>query len=366
MPAARTPIERAAIHDNPLSSRARVFLPQTVVRELHSGGDRSCLHIELDISGMSAQYETGDHVAILPENSPAVVEEAARLLGLPLDTVFTLKEAPALPAPSPCPVDLRRALSLYADLLSPPRKSALAALAAAAGDKAQAERLRHLASPSGKADFAAFVAEPQRSLLEILREFPSARPSLGVFFAAVAPRLAPRFYSISSSPKAHARSVHVTAAVVRGPTPTGRVHEGVCTTWLGRVQSGARAPRRLHPQHSLPPVLPRQPSFALPVPAAPASFGSQSTRPTHTDRSHPLARRPQGGASGAGVPAHVAVPPAGGPVQAGDHGGAGDWPGAVPGLPPGAGCARLCGLRAGPRRAVLRVPQREARLYLPR
>lgn len=219
------------------ADRARA---QTVVRELHSGGGRSCLHVELDISGMGAKYEAGDHVAILPENSPAAVEEAARLLGLPLDTVFTLRETPGLPTPFAGPTDLRQALAREADLLSPPRKSALAALAAAAADAAEAERLRHLASPSGKADFASFVSEPQRSLLEVMRAFPSAKPSLGVFFAAVAPRLAPRFYSISSSPRLHPRSVHVTAAVVRGETPTGRVHEGVCTTWLVRIPNGAQ------------------------------------------------------------------------------------------------------------------------------
>lgn len=66
------------------------------MRELHTAAsDRSCVHVEIDIGGAKGlSYVTGDHVGIYAENSAAVVAEAARLLGLPLTTVFKLK-APA-------------------------------------------------------------------------------------------------------------------------------------------------------------------------------------------------------------------------------------------------------------------------------
>ena len=61
------------------------------VKELHQpASDRSCLHVELDTTGSAMDYEAGDHVGIYAQNSMQVVEEAARLLGLSLDTTFSL------------------------------------------------------------------------------------------------------------------------------------------------------------------------------------------------------------------------------------------------------------------------------------
>lgn len=43
----------------------------------------------------------------------------------------------------------------------------------------------------------------------------------GAFFASVAQKLQPRFYSISSSPAADPNVISLTCAVVRSITPTG-------------------------------------------------------------------------------------------------------------------------------------------------
>lgn len=225
-------------------SKENSFLaPITMAQEMCKEGERHCLHLEFDVAESGISYEVGDHVGVYGANSADTVSKMAEILGLPLDYTFTMQKDPKyqdLQEPfSVQPITLGFALTHYVDILSSPSKGALRALSAFIEDEDQKKSILYLSQQDGFQQYQDMISK-QKSLLEVMQGVPSAKPTLGAFLGSIAPRLRPRYYSISSSPMIYPHSVHVTCAVVKDITPGGRIHHGIASGYLQRCAVGDR------------------------------------------------------------------------------------------------------------------------------
>eukprot|EP00958_Prasinococcus_capsulatus_P000988 scaffold94_cov340-Prasinococcus_capsulatus_cf.AAC.4 len=210
--------------------------------ELHRpGSERSCLQISLKADKrVKLKYSAGDHVGVYAENSDDIVKRTLRILGCHGDEMIVVKNERG-ESPFPCPISVERAIRTYCDVTGKVHRTQMRALAQVCTDEATASQLRHLACQEGSEEFTASIIQRKRSVLELMEEH-NCRPGLGLFFAAVAMPMAPRFYSISSSPLEYPKNVHVTAAVVRERKPSGDMLNGVCTNWFASQRVATPVP----------------------------------------------------------------------------------------------------------------------------
>ncbi|KIZ02858.1 NADPH--cytochrome P450 reductase [Monoraphidium neglectum] len=228
----------------PTNGNTNSFLHPLKVLEsrqlLPADSGRATAHVELELpEGMT--YSAGDHLEVVPVNCPSLVEAALQLLGLRGDEPFLwtagskdgaargigsgLKPPPALGDLMPglkIKVHARGALQWFVDLSTVPSRKLVAQLAEACPCPPEAAALRRLASEEG---YSAGVSGPKLTLVELLSRFRSVPTSLPELVNAL-PRLAPRYYSISSSPRADPRRCSITVGLVAFTTPTGRPHRG--------------------------------------------------------------------------------------------------------------------------------------------
>lgn len=240
------------------------FMAKVVVnRELYKGS-RSCMHIELDITGSKIRYEAGDHVAVYPMNDEQLVEKIGKLLNVNLETVITLKnldEDSSKKHPFPCPTSYRTALLYYLDITSHPRTHILKELSEYCSDEKDKQLLKQMSSstPEGKQLYHDWVVKSCRNIVQILEDLPSCKPPLDHLLELM-PRLQCRYYSISSSPKLHPNTIHITAVNVEYETPLGRINRGVCTSWLKKMN-----PSNNNEDGPRIPVFVRRSQFRLPT-----------------------------------------------------------------------------------------------------
>lgn len=209
--------------------------------------ERHCYHIELDLTASGMTYQTGDHLGIWGNNDAADVERLGALLHIKdLDEVLLLAPNPQnvisdtakVPFPTPCTI--RTAMTNYVDINSFLKQYQFEILAKYASDPRERDLLWNYAQD--RVLFIKNVESQQSTVSDILSEFPSLKLPIEVVLAGILPRIAVRYYSISSSAKEDPSLVSITAVVVRyalaqtqASDKRAIIKEGLATSWLQRL-----------------------------------------------------------------------------------------------------------------------------------
>ncbi|MET4567960.1 assimilatory sulfite reductase (NADPH) flavoprotein subunit [Rhodanobacter soli] len=227
-PARATPLH--AVPSRSAYSREQPFAATVLANQRIVGRDsgRDVRHVELSLEGSGLHYQPGDALGVWPRNPPALVGQWLEVLQLD-GAQEVAHQGRTLP--------LRQWLDREREITRLHR-GFIAALAAAGGHDA----LARLLQPEQSTQLAAMLADDQP--IDLLRRYPAAwRPE--AMLAALRP-LAPRLYSIASSPKAVGEEVHLTVAVVDYEAH-GSAHWGAASSLLAATAEDGRLPVFIEP-----------------------------------------------------------------------------------------------------------------------
>lgn len=205
--------------------------PIRVARELfQSTVNRNCVHVEFNTEGSDLTYEHGDHVGVWASNPDLEVVRLLCALGLynKKDKVIGVDSLdPALAqVPFPVPTTYETVFRHYIDINAVAGRQILGKLSPFAPTPEAEHFLKNL--HHNKEEYRRVITNGCFKLGEVLqlaagddlRAFPTPENTTAwtipfdVIVSAV-PRLQPRYYSISSSPKLYPNAIHATVVVLK-------------------------------------------------------------------------------------------------------------------------------------------------------
>ena len=186
--------------------------------------------MELSIEGSGINYQHGDHVGVWPSNPDVEVDRLLCALGLydKKGAVINVESLdPALAkVPFPAPTTYLTVLRHYVDIMAVASRQFLGAFVKYAPTPAAQEWIKILATD--KDQYAKVVGQGCLKLAEVLQlvtgtdiSVPPTKENTTAWhvpfdlIVSSIPRLQPRYYSISSSPKLHPNSIHITCVVLK-------------------------------------------------------------------------------------------------------------------------------------------------------
>eukprot|EP00121_Abeoforma_whisleri_P009505 Awhi_evm1s8741 len=193
--------------------------------------DRNVFHLEMDTRG-ELKYEIGDALGVFgfnDENEVADFLDFYKVSPTELVSVEineTQKETRTV----------ENWLTQICDLFGKPSKAFYENLANYATDEKEKATLQKISSPEGKLEFKN-RADEFVTYNDILREFPSAHPSISDLVVLIS-KIKPRHYSIASAMSMHPNSVHLLVVVHDWKAPSGKYKIGQCTRYLMNLKPG--------------------------------------------------------------------------------------------------------------------------------
>ncbi|MGO4210670.1 sulfite reductase flavoprotein subunit alpha [Terriglobus sp. 2YAB30_2] len=188
------------------------------------------IHLGLQLNE-DLPYQAGDACGVLAQNDAVLVDETLSLLPFGADTMVEVPKAGAC--------SLREALLHHYQHTRLSRK-----MVQAFAEKTKCKTLSALLPAEQAAHLDTFLYD--RGLIDLLHAYPGAIDAPEELLTML-PRLAPRLYSISSSPAKHGLELHCTIGVVRYRSHN-RERGGVASTMLAeRVDVGETVPVYIQP-----------------------------------------------------------------------------------------------------------------------
>ena len=183
------------------------------------GSNKDTRHLVVHLGASGITYVPGDSLGVVPRNFPKTVDELLPHLGLAPDTTVEL----------PTGSTGLRDLLISGHILNRVSKKFVKAVLEKLPEGSRKTSLAEIVGNDEVLDDYVFTRDYTDVLIEYPVQFTAAE------FLTLANKVAPRLYSIASSPKAHPGEVHLTVAVVKYLTH-GREKFGLASGYLAHGQ----------------------------------------------------------------------------------------------------------------------------------
>ncbi|ODV75721.1 NADPH cytochrome P450 oxidoreductase family protein CYBJADRAFT_121986 [Cyberlindnera jadinii NRRL Y-1542] len=231
--------EKTDLSLGPFDNSHPYLAPIVKTKNLFSS-QRSCIHVEFDLSKTNLRYSTGDHVGVYPSNSDEKLDEFFQITGFAnkRDYIYSITAMDSTFSLSfPTPTTVESIFRYYKEINAPVSGNYLNTLKEFVPNSKCLETIDRLINDkelyreevfSKKFNFAELLSYLSNG--EVWNSLPLE------YLIETLPSLHPRYYSISSSSLAEKTSIHITAAVEDDEKIGDRRITGVTTNLFHELQ----------------------------------------------------------------------------------------------------------------------------------